>query len=47
MSPIESFLRDIKHQLNHKIQAGLDSEPLKELVAVADKWLIKIKGEVK
>lgn len=45
MTPIESFLLDIKHQVNHKIQAGLPSEALKNVVAVIDKELRKLKGD--
>lgn len=42
MTPIEAFLHDIKYQINHKIQAGLPSEDLKDLVHLIDEKLQKL-----
>ncbi len=45
LTPLKAFLLDIKHQVNHKIQAGLPSEPLKNIVPAVDKELYKIEKE--
>ena len=43
MTSLKAFLYDLKHLVNHKIQAGLDSEPLKNVAAAIEKELQKIK----
>jgi len=43
MTSLKVFLYDLKFQVNHKIQAGLDSEPLKNVAVAIEKELQKIK----